>query len=477
MVDSLLYMLKPVLDLIPTVRDPVSKVKYKDRILGTAITLFIYLICCQIPLYGVYKTSDADPLYYMRVILASNKGTLMELGISPLITSNMIVEFIANSKMIQYDGSVPTDRRLLQSAEKLLSIIVSFGTAFVYVFAGMYGSVQYIGTFKAFMIIVQLTFAAIMVIYLDEMLQKGYGIGSGISLFIATNICETLMWKTLSPVTIKTENGVEFEGALIALLHFLMTKKNKVTAFYLAFFRSHLTNLHNVVATLLIFFVVIFFQGFQVNLKLSSLRARGATSTYPVKLFYLSNTPIILQTALVSNLHIISNLLYKKFKNYSFIKLLGVWKQGNPGEPDRLIGGLAYYLMPPNSITDIIYNPSHFIIYMLFIVISCALFSKLWLELSGRSSTDILKQINDGDMKVANTGKSSSQIKKLNSHIPIAAVLGGIFIGVLSVVSDLIGTIGSGTGLLLVVNIIYGYFESHKKEKKNYISIRDAVEF
>ena len=133
--------------------------------------------------------------------------------------------------------------------------------------------------------------------------------------------------------------------------------------------------------------------------------------------------------------------------------------------------------MPPNSITDIIYNPTHFIIYMLFIVISCALFSKLWLELSGRSSTDILKQINDGDMKVANTGKSSSQIKKLNSHIPIAAVLGGIFIGVLSVVSDLIGTIGSGTGLLLVVNIIYGYFESHKKEKKNYISIRDAVEF
>lgn len=78
----------------------------------------------------------------MRVILASNKGTLMELGISPLITSNMIVEMVANAKLIVYDASIPTDRRLLSSLEKLLSIIVSFGTAFVYVFAGMYGSVE-----------------------------------------------------------------------------------------------------------------------------------------------------------------------------------------------------------------------------------------------------------------------------------------------------------------------------------------------
>ena len=477
MTDSLLYMLKPILDLIPTVRDPTSKVAYKDRILGTAITLFIYLICCQIPLYGVYKTSEADPLYYMRVILASNKGTLMELGISPLITSNMIVEFIANSRMIRYDASVPTDRRLLQSAEKLLSVIVSFGTAFVYVFAGMYGSIEYIGTLNAFLLVLQLTFAAVMVIYLDEMLQKGYGIGSGISLFIATNICENLVWKSFSPVTIKTENGVEFEGALIAFLHFLMTKKNKATALYLALYRSHLTNLHNIIATLFIFMVVIYFQGFQVNLKLASTRARGAVSTYPIKLFYLSNTPIILQTALVSNLHVISNLLYKKFKAYTFIRLLGVWKAGNPGEPEKLVGGLAFYLVPPNNLSEIVYNPLHFVIYIVFITVSCALFSKLWLELSGRSATDILKQIHDSDMTLANTGRESAMIKMLNKHIPIAAVLGGVFIGLLSVVSDLIGTIGSGTALLLVVNIIYGYFESHKKEKGKYISIRDAVEF
>lgn len=92
--------------------------QFKDRALWTGIVLFIYLMCCQIPLYGVYKTTGGDPLYWMRVILASNKGTLMELGISPLITSNMVVEVMANARLIQYDPSIPEDKRLLQATEK-----------------------------------------------------------------------------------------------------------------------------------------------------------------------------------------------------------------------------------------------------------------------------------------------------------------------------------------------------------------------
>ena len=153
MKDTLLYQLRPILQFIPTVAESKQRIRFKDKMLWTAITLFIYLVCCQIPLYGVYKTSSADPLYWMRVILASNKGTLMEMGISPLITSNMIVELVANTKMITFDRSVPNDRQLLASCEKLLSIVVSFGTALGYVFAGMYGSVEQIGTFKAFMLV------------------------------------------------------------------------------------------------------------------------------------------------------------------------------------------------------------------------------------------------------------------------------------------------------------------------------------
>ena len=77
-------------------------------------------------------------------------------------------------------------------------------------------------------VLLQLFFAGIIVICLDELLQKGYGLGSGISLFIATNICESIIWKAFSPYTITGARGAEFEGAVIALFHLLLTRSDRV---------------------------------------------------------------------------------------------------------------------------------------------------------------------------------------------------------------------------------------------------------
>lgn len=54
----------------------------------------------------------------------------------------------------------------------------------------------------------------------------------------------------------------------------------------------------------------------------------------------------------------------------------------------------------------------------------------------------------------------------LNRYIPVAAACGGMIIGLISIFSDLIGVIGSGTGILLSVSIIYGYYEKLVKDKK-----------
>jgi protein transport protein SEC61 subunit alpha len=228
---------KPVKGLLPEVEQPLKKQAFNDKLMWTAIVLFIYLICCQIPIYGVIKQEGSDPLYWLRVILASNKGTLMELGISPIITSGMIMQLLAGAKIIQVNQSSREDRELFQSAQKLFGLIITFGEAIAYLFSGMYGPVHELGLINSVLIIAQLTFAGIMVILLDELLQKGYGLGSGISLFIATNICEIILWKSFSPVTIRTESGTEFEGAVIALFHFLITKPDKLQALKLAFYR------------------------------------------------------------------------------------------------------------------------------------------------------------------------------------------------------------------------------------------------
>ena len=113
-----IYLIRPVLFLIPEIEKSKIELKKQQKFIWTAITLFIFLICSQIPLYGIYKSEGADPLHWMRVILASNRGTLMELGISPLITSSMIMQVLAGTKIIEVDQSLKSDRDLYEAATK-----------------------------------------------------------------------------------------------------------------------------------------------------------------------------------------------------------------------------------------------------------------------------------------------------------------------------------------------------------------------
>jgi protein transport protein SEC61 subunit alpha len=279
--------------LVPEVENPGNKqkIRFREKVLWTAVTLFIFLVCSQIPLFGIMSSSSADALYWMRAIMASNRGTLMELGISPIVTSSMIMQLLAGVKLIEVDKSVKEDRELFNGAQKLFGIIITVGQAVVYVMTGMYGDPSDLGAGICFAIVVQLVFAGIVVLLLDELLQKGYGLGSGISLFIATNICETIIWKAFSPTTINAGNGTEFEGAIIALFHLLATRSDKLRALRQAFYRQHLPNVSNLLATVVVFCVVIYFQGFRINVPI--VGPNGQRQQYPIKLFYISNIFII----------------------------------------------------------------------------------------------------------------------------------------------------------------------------------------
>ena len=185
--------MRPALSVLPEVAAPDRRIPFKERVLWTAVCLFVFLVCCQIPLYGIAVNKSSDPFYWMRVILASNRGTLMELGISPIINSGMIMQLLAGTKLIDVDRSLKEDRMLFSGAEKLLGILITIGEAVAFVLAGMYGDVREIGAWNAILIIAQLFFAGVIVLLLDELLQKGYGLGGGISLFMATNICENII--------------------------------------------------------------------------------------------------------------------------------------------------------------------------------------------------------------------------------------------------------------------------------------------
>merc|ERR1712036_113728 len=453
---------KPFCSILPEVEKPKRKIQFREKVLWTAITLFIFLVCCQIPLFGIMSSDSADPFYWLRVIMASNRGTLMELGIGPIVTSGLIMQLLAGAKILEV-GDTPRDRALFNGAQKLFGMIITLGEALAYVLSGMYGDIKELGATNAILIIIQLFVAGLIVLLLDELLQKGYGLGSGISLFIATNICETIVWKAFSPATVNTGRGTEFEGAVIALFHLLATRQDKVRGLREAFYRQNLPNLMNLLSTVFVFAIVIYFQGFRVDLPIKSARYRGQYSSYPIKLFYTSNIPIILQSALVSNLYVISQMLSVKFAGNFFVNLLGVWSDAGGGRAYP-IGGLCYYLSPPETFGHILEDPIHALLYIIFMLGSCAFFSKTWIDVSGSSAKDVAKQLREQQM-VMRGHRETSMIHELNRCIPTAAAFGGLCIGALSVLADFMGAIGSGTGILLAVTIIYQYFEIFVKEQ------------
>jgi protein transport protein SEC61 subunit alpha len=449
--------------VLPEVAPTDRKVPFRERLLWTMIALFIYLVCCQIPLYGTLSGKSSDPFYWMRVILASNRGTVMELGISPIITSGMVMQLLAGSRIIEVNQGVKEDQVLFNGALKLFGILITLGEAVAYVISGMYGDLSTLGAGNALLIITQLFFAGIIVLLLDELLSK-YGLGSGISLFIATGICESIIWKAFSPTIINTGRGTEFEGAIIALFHLTITRSDKVRAIKEALYRSNLPNLTNLLATVFVFIVVVYFQGWRVDLPVKYQKYRGQQGTYPIKLFYTSNMPIILQTALVSNLYFLSQLLYNRYSTNFLVRLLGRWQdvEGMSGQSVP-VGGLAYYISPPQTLSDILRDPLHAMFYFSFILTACALFSKTWIEVSGSSAKDVAKQLRDQQM-VIKGHRDAAIVHVLNRYIPTAAAFGGMCIGTLSILADFMGAIGSGTGILLAVTIIYQLYEVIKKE-------------
>jgi len=460
--NTVLNWLQPAMAAIPEVQqyprnaNPAESAKYK--MFWTIGILMIYLVCSQIPLYGIQKMAGDDPLYWTRVILASNRGTLMELGISPIITAGMIMQLLLGAKVINLNLQNESEKNLFDKTSKLAALLIGLLEAVVYVWSGMYGEIATIGAVNAVLIVVQLTLAAVLVTYLDEILSAGHGMGSAISIFIATNVCEEIIWKSFSPMSY----GQEFEGAIVNLFYLLIFKENKLAAIQGAFYRDFGPNINNLMATVFIFLLVIYLQGWQVSIGIHRTGVNNSLQPYNIKLFYTSNMPIILMSALISNVFFVSKMLYKRFGSFFLVRLLGRWKEASMGGQSYPVSGLAYYISPPHSLTNMISDPLHGIIYVLFILGACALFSKTWADISGQSPSNVYKSLRDQGF----TGKGGDRVMKTRLYMKIgtASILSGIFVGLLTIVADFLGAIGSGTGILLTVGIIFEMMEQYKEE-------------
>ncbi len=457
MAGRFLNLFKPVARFIPEIKVPERKVRFNEKLFWTAIVLIIYLVMTEIPLHGIEKTALGE-LAALRIIFASSRGSLMELGIGPIVTAGIILQLLAGSDMIEADMTQSEDRSLFTTASKVFSIILTGVQASAYIIGGMYGSIT--GT-SAIIVFLQLLTAGMIVLLSDELLQKGWGFGSGISLFIMAGVAQQVLWQCFSPPT----------GLFVGSLTTVLSGAEPIASWI--FGRGSYPSLIGFIATIAAFLVIIYMEGVRVELPLSYAGYRGFRSRYPIKLLYVSNLPVIFASALFANVYFFSQIFWsmngQPLPGQNFwLDLLGQYKWIGEGDQSNLqpVGGLVYYVLSPRSFTNVTQDPLKAFIYLGILVAFCVVFSLTWLEIGGLDPSTVAKQLVGAGMQIPGYRRSGRAIETvLKRYIPAVTVLGGIVVGLVAGVSDFFGVFGSGMGILLSVGIVYQYYEILVRER------------
>jgi preprotein translocase SecY subunit len=451
MAGRFLSLFRPLGRVLPEIKVPERKVGFNEKIFWTAIVLIVYLVMSEISLYGI-SSSVQEQFAPLRVIFASNRGTLMELGIGPIVTAGLILQLLAGSAIIQCDMSNPEDRGLFTVASKFFSILLTGIQASAYIISGMYGALAGPTTIIIFL---QLLGAGVVVILLDELIQKGWGLGSGISLFIMAGVAQNILWQTFSPGT----------GLFVGSLDLLLRGGQTLTDWIIG--AGAYPSLIGFIATIGTFLVIIYLEGVRVELPMTYAGYKGFRSRYPIKLLYVSNLPVIFASALFANVFFFSQLLWSTQGRPAPGQniLLDIFGQYNATN-NQPLGGLAYYLTPPNSVQSVAAEPIRAAVYLAILVAFCAVFSLIWLEVGGLGPEKVARQLMDSGMQIPGYRRSGRPIESiLKRYIPVVTILGGIIVGLVAGLSDFLGVFGSGTGILLAVGIIYQYYELLMRER------------
>jgi preprotein translocase subunit SecY len=433
----LIEKLQPIFSILPQVKNPEHRIAFKEKLKWTGIILILYFLLTQVPLYGLSPLA-VDQFSQLRAVLAGSFGSILTLGIGPIVSASIVLQLLVGGKILKLDLSRHEDKALFQGAQKLLAIIFTLFEAIVMVITGAIAaeSSQFI-----WILILQMTIGGILVIFLDEVVSK-WGFGSGVGLFIAAGVSQEIIVGSFNILSSPTQPGVP-AGKIPAFIYSLTTGS------------PSFDYLIPVIAVIAVFLVVVYAESMRIEIPLSSGRVKGARGKYPLRFIYASNMPVILASALLLNVQLFANL----FQKIGY-PILGTIVNG------QAVSGLAYLLNPPRSLDVLFTDPLHVIVYGVVFIAMCIVFAILWVELSNIGPKAVAKQLHDMGMQIPGFRSSRRQFEKImKKYIPAMTVLGGAFVGLLAFGADLTGALGGGTGVLLTVGIVYRLYEEIAQEQ------------
>ena len=511
---SKLYGLKPVTTRMPAVTQPVGHVHFRSKMLWVIGVVLMYFVLSNIFLFGVDQATVIDLFASYRAILAGQQGTLMDLGIGPIVTGSIIMQLFTGAKIIGLDLTKDDDKAIYQGTQKVIVVAMIFVEAIPQVFGYISPSTSLVSGLGAFsagnglflaelIIISQLVFGSYLVFLMDEVVSK-WGIGSGISLFIAAGVSQQIIQGTLNwlPGTVgqPISESNPPSGTIPKTIWFF----THLNASQMASGGWEQVLLHSpnpivaLVGTAAIFFLVAWTESTRIELPLSHAEARGARGRYPLRLIYASNIPVILMSALLANVSMFSILLWGNSTLSRFPVLGHQWWIGSYPASSAMaqslgvttttpLTGGAYYLSTPNGLESWLLpllngqeygqllvghmwwqDMLHVLIFFSVMVGGSILFAKFWIQTTNMGPEAVARQIEASGMQIPGFRREPRVLRRvLERYIPVITVISGAAVGALAAGADLIGTLGnaSGTGVLLTVGIIINFYEAMGREQ------------
>ena len=468
---------EPVLTRMPSVRRPEGHVPFKRKIAWTAGILVLYFFLTNIQLFGLNAGQSSDLFGRFRSILAGQQGSILQLGIGPIVTASIVLQLLGGADLLGLDTDDPRDQVLYQGLQKLLVVVMICLTGLPMVFAGGFlpadpavGQALGIGAdgVKG-LIFLQIAVGGVLILFMDEIVSK-WGVGSGVGLFIIAGVSQQLIGGLFSWQGLGGTRG--FFPTWFAILTGETSLASPLTAEGIQQLFLGQGQVLAMLTTVAIFAVVVYAESVRVEIPLSHARVKGARGRFPVKLIYASVLPMILVRALQANIQFVGRILNSQLA--SMPAWLGQYNTN--GQP---VAGLFYYLAPIQAPGDWMWFAAgttaepwqigiRVAIDLSFMLVGGAIFAVFWVETTGMGPESTAQQIQNSGMQIPGFRRNPQVIEKvMERYIPQVTVIGGALVGLLAVLANMLGTVGavSGTGLLLTVSITYKLYEEIAEEQ------------
>ena len=457
--------LKEIFGFIPEIEKPEEKkLGFNEKAKWTLIVLASFFILANISLFGLSENALAQ-FEFLAIILGTDFGSIISLGIGPIVMASIILQLLTGSKIINIDTTTDEGKKFFQGIQKLLVFFFIIFEALVYV---LMGGLQAAPGFM-WLLILQLVLGGIIIFYMDELTTK-WGFGSGVSLFIAAGVSWRLITSAFQFIDLQGRN---------CLLNFSTTPcAGKVFVLIQSLINQYpielLSSAAAIIITIIIFLVVVWAQSLKVEIPLSFGRIRGYGIKWPLSFFYASVIPVILTAALVANLQLFGGIISNaaapclaglecvgRAKMASYFTFLGTFVGGQP------VSGLAFWVGSTNLLELIIRGGfllryviqgiSHTLFFMLF----STLFAVFWVKTAGMDAKSQAHKISSSGLQVSGFRQDERILESiLDRYIMPLTIMGGLVIGLLASVTNLLGALVSGTAILLVIMIMFQFYQN-----------------